>query len=103
MKTNAVLNSFEGKEMIEAKGVMCMELTTGSKTLNTTFFVAEVQSNYNVILGRDWVANQCVPCTMHQFLIQWVNDDVEVFTRIIWLLLLWPMHRWIGIIPMLLA
>ena len=38
----------------------------------------EVQSNYNIILGRDWVANQCVPCTMHQFLIQWVDDEAEV-------------------------
>ena len=45
----------------------------------TAFFVAEVQGNYNVILGRDWVhANQCVPSIMHQFLIQWVDDEVEV-------------------------
>ena len=79
MKTNMVLNGFEGKEKTEAKGVMCMELTMRSKTLATTFFIAEVQGNYNVILGRDWVhANQCVPSTMHQFLIQWVDDEVEV-------------------------
>ena len=58
---------------------MYVELTVGSKTLATAFFVAEVQGNYNVILGRDWVhANQCVPSTMHQFLIQWVDDEVEV-------------------------
>ena len=45
----------------------------------TASFVAEVQRNYNVILGRDWVhANQCVPSTMHQFLIQWVDDEVDV-------------------------
>ena len=38
-----------------------------------------IHGNYNVILGRDWVhANQCVPCTMHQFLIQWVEDKVEI-------------------------
>ena len=56
-----------------------MELTVESKTLATAFFVAEVQGNYNVILGHDWVhANQCVPSTMHQFLIQWVDDEVEV-------------------------
>ena len=56
-----------------------MELTVGSKTLPTAFFVAEVQGNYNVILGHDWVhANQCVPSTMHQFLIQWVEDEVEI-------------------------
>lgn len=79
IKTNMVLNGFEGKEKTEAKGVMYVELTVGSKTLATAFFVAEVQGNYNVILGRDWVhANQCVPSTMHQFLIQWVDDEVEV-------------------------
>ena len=79
INTNMVLNGFEGKEKTEAKGVMYVELTVGSKTLATAFFVAEVQGNYNVILGRDWVhANQCVPSTMHQFLIQWVDDEVEV-------------------------
>jgi hypothetical protein len=115
MKKNMVLNGFDGKEKTEAKGVMCMELTMGNKTLATTFFIAEVQGNYNVILVRDWVhANQCVPSTMHQLLIQWVDDKVEVihadnlacvalFMRIIWLVLLWPMHWWIGIIPRLLA
>jgi hypothetical protein len=78
-KTNMVLNGFEGKEPIEAKGVIYVELTVGSKTLPTAFFVAEVQGNYNVILGHDWVhANQCVPSTMHQFLIQWVEDEVEI-------------------------
>ena len=55
IKTNMVLNGFEGKERTEAKGVMYVELTVGSKTLATAFFVAEVQGNYNVILGRDWV------------------------------------------------
>src|ERR1041385_301133 len=79
IKTNMVLNGFEGKEKTEAKGVMYVELTVGSKTLATAFFVAEVQGNYNVILGRDWVhANQCVPSTMHKFFIQWVGDEVEV-------------------------
>jgi hypothetical protein len=69
-KTNMVLNGIEGKEPTESKGVIYVELTVGSKTLSTAFFVAEIFGNYNVILGRDWVhANQCVPSTMHQFLI----------------------------------
>jgi len=47
--------------------------------LATAFFVVETQGNYNLILGRDWIhANQCVPSTLHQFLIQWVDDDVEI-------------------------
>ena len=75
MKTNMVLNGFEGKEQTEAKGVMSVELTVGSKTLAIAFFVAEVQGNYNVILGHDWLhTNQCVPSTLHQFLIQWVEE-----------------------------
>jgi hypothetical protein len=42
MKTNMVLNGFEGKEKTEAKGVMSVELTVGSKTLATAFLIAEV-------------------------------------------------------------
>ena len=79
MKTNMVLNGFEGGEGVEAKGVISLDLTVGSKTLATAFFVAEVQGNYNVLLGRDWLhANQCVPSTMHQQLIQWIDDEIEV-------------------------
>jgi hypothetical protein len=67
MKTNMVLNGFEGKEGIEAKGMITLELTIGSKTLATAFFVADVQGNYNILLGHDWIhANQCVSSTMHQ-------------------------------------
>jgi hypothetical protein len=38
-----------------------------------------VQGNYIVILGRDWIhANYCIPSTLHQFLIQWIDDEIEV-------------------------
>jgi hypothetical protein len=52
MRTNLTLNSLGGGPM-EARGVISMELTVGSKSLATAFFVVEVQGNYNVILGRD--------------------------------------------------
>ena len=56
-----------------------MELTIGSKTVATAFFVYEVQGNFNLILGRDWIhVNQCVPSSLHKFLIQWIGDEVEV-------------------------
>jgi hypothetical protein len=68
-----------GGEPMGAKGVISMELTTGSKTLATTFFIAETQGNFSIILGRDWIpANKCVPSTLHQILIQWIDDEVEV-------------------------
>jgi hypothetical protein len=64
---------------MESRGVISMELTVGSKSLATAFFVIEVQCNYSVILGRDWIhANHYIPCTLHQFLIQWIDDEVEV-------------------------
>jgi hypothetical protein len=78
MKTNLTLNRMGGNPM-EAKGVISMELTVGSKSLTTAFFVIEVQGNYSVILGRDWIhANRCILFTLHQLLIQWINDDIEV-------------------------
>jgi hypothetical protein len=64
---------------MEARGVVSMELTAGSKSLPIAFFVIEVQDNYSVILGRDWIhVNSCIPSTLHQFLIQWIDDEVEV-------------------------
>jgi hypothetical protein len=64
---------------MEARGVVSMELTVGSKLLAIAFFVVKVQGNYSVILGRDWIhANHCIPSTLHQFLIQWIDDEVEV-------------------------
>jgi hypothetical protein len=69
MKTNLMLNGV-GANPMEARGVVSMELTIGSKSLTTTFFVVEVQGNYSVILSRNWIhANHCIPSTLHQFLI----------------------------------
>jgi hypothetical protein len=65
MKTNPMLNSV-GDNPMEAWDVISMELTVGSQSLATTFFVVEVQGNYSVILGRDWIhANRCIPSTLH--------------------------------------
>jgi hypothetical protein len=62
-----------------ARGIDSMELTVGSKSLATTFFIVEVQGKYSVILGHDWIhANHCIPSSLHQFLIQWIDDEVDV-------------------------
>ena len=79
IKTNMMVSSVGGGDPIGTKGLASMELTVGSKTLATTFFVSEVQGNFSLILGRDWIhANQCVPSTLHQILIQWIGDEIEV-------------------------
>jgi hypothetical protein len=78
VKTNLLLHDVRGNIM-EARGVVSMELTIESKSLATTFFVIEVQGNYSIILGRNWIlANRCVPSTLHQSLIQWIDDGIEV-------------------------
>jgi hypothetical protein len=64
---------------MEARGVVSMELIVGSKSLATTFFVVKVLGNYTIILGRDWIhINCCIPSTLHQFLIQWIDNEIEV-------------------------
>jgi hypothetical protein len=71
IKTNMTGSGVGRGEPMGAKGIISMELTIGSKTLATTFFVVETQGNFSLILGRDWIhANKCVPSTLHQFLIQ---------------------------------
>jgi hypothetical protein len=63
----------------QARGIISMEPTVGSKSLATAFFIVEVQGNYSVILGYDWIhVNHCIPSTLHQFLIQWIDDEIEV-------------------------
>ena len=58
---------------------MNVELTIGSKTLLTPFFVIDGKGSYSLLLGRDWIhANCCVTSTMHQCLIQWHGDNVEL-------------------------
>nr|AAR06334.1 hypothetical protein [Oryza sativa Japonica Group] len=78
IKTNMVLKDFGGNPS-ETKGVLNVELTVGSKTIPTTFFVIDGKGSYSLLLGRDWIhANCCIPSTMHQCLIQWQGDKIEI-------------------------
>jgi hypothetical protein len=77
-KTKRTIRGIGRGKPIPTMGLALMKLTIGSKTLATIFFVVEVQGSYNLILGREWVhGNQCVPSSLHQFLIQWVDNKVE--------------------------
>jgi hypothetical protein len=76
--TSIVLNDFAGNPS-DTKGCVHVDLMIGSKTLFTTFFVIEGKGAYSLLLGRDWIHANCrIPSTMHQQLVQWVDDDVEV-------------------------
>jgi hypothetical protein len=78
IKTNVTLSDFNGQTS-EAQGVLSVDLTIGNKTVLTSFFVINSKSSYNVLLGRDWIhTNCCILSIMHQCLIQWDGDEVEV-------------------------
>ena len=73
-----MLKDFEGN-ISPVKGAICVELTISSKTLSMTFFVISGKCAYNLLLWRDWIhANCCIPSTMHQCLVQWVGDKIEI-------------------------
>jgi hypothetical protein len=77
-QTDMMLVDFEGN-ISPAQGAICMELTIDSKTLPTAFFVIKGRGSYNLLLGRDWIhANYFIPSTMHQCIIQWIGDSVEM-------------------------
>jgi hypothetical protein len=78
IKTNITLSDFNGQTS-EAQGVLSVDLMIGGKTIPTLFFVVNSKGSYTVLFGRDWIhANCCIPSTMHQCLIQWDGDEVEV-------------------------
>nr|ABA92934.2 retrotransposon protein, putative, unclassified [Oryza sativa Japonica Group] len=78
IKTNMVLKDFGGNPS-ETKGVLNVGLTVGNKTIPTTFFVLDGKGSYSLLVGRDWIhANCCIPSTMHQCLIQWQGDKIEI-------------------------
>jgi hypothetical protein len=56
-----------------------MDLIEGSKTVPTSSFIISNKSIYTVLLERDWIHANCyIPSMMHQCLIQWDGDEVEV-------------------------
>ena len=78
IETDMMLKDFGGNAS-KTRGAINVELIIGSKTLLTTFFVIDGKGSYSLLLGCDWIhANCCVPSTMHQCLIQWHGDNVEL-------------------------
>jgi hypothetical protein len=68
LETDMMLKDFGGNAS-KTHGAICVELTIGSKTLPTTFFIIDGKGIYSLLLGHDWIhANCCIPSTMHQYL-----------------------------------
>jgi hypothetical protein len=79
-KTNMILKDFEGNTM-EVKGFVNVELPIGSKMILKTFFITNGEGCYNLLLWRDWIrANCCISYRMHQILLLWIEDQVEIMS-----------------------
>ena len=77
-KIDMMLKDFEGYVSL-VKGAIFIELTIGNKTLPMTFFVISRKGAYNLLPGRDWIYANCyIPSTMHQCLVHWVGDKIEI-------------------------
>ena len=60
-------------------GVIPLEVKVGSKSIITGFYVINADTTYSAILGRDWIhKHMCIPSTLHQMLLFWNEDEVEV-------------------------
>ena len=69
IETEVVVSAFIG-EVSKTLGILPIDITIGSKTTLSTFFVIDSTTNYNILLGRDWIhANRCLPSSLHQFLL----------------------------------
>ncbi|KAH7836020.1 hypothetical protein Vadar_032031 [Vaccinium darrowii] len=78
LPSSASISDFAGG-ITTAQGIIIMNLQVGTKTLTTPFFVVNSRSSYNLLFGRDWIhVCMAVPSTLHQCLIFWHGDDVEV-------------------------
>ena len=79
LETDMMLKDF-GDNASKTRGAVNVELTIGSKTLPTTFFVIDSKGTYSLLLGRDLIhANFCIPSTMHQCLIQCREIMLKLF------------------------
>ncbi|OMO82013.1 Retrotransposon gag protein [Corchorus capsularis] len=78
IKSDVTVSDFSGTGN-QIRGILQTDLTVGSKTSISTFCVVDSPSTYNVLLGRDWIhSNWCVPSSLHQLLIFWNGDDMEI-------------------------
>ena len=78
IETEVVVSAFIG-DVSKTLGILPIDIPIGSKIVLFAFFVIDSTANYNILLGRDWIhANWCVLSSLHQFLLFWKGNEVEV-------------------------
>jgi len=73
---NAIMSNYEGKAG-HSLGSLQVSLTVGTVVKPTLFMVVPLKTNFNLLLGREWIYGiGVVPSSMHQRISIWRNDSI---------------------------
>jgi hypothetical protein len=73
--TDVFVSGFAGGAT-KTKRVIPIEVKVGSKIATVAFFVVNIDSVYNALLGKDWIhSNWVVSYSLHQLLVFWKDDN----------------------------
>lgn len=74
--TSLTVKNFAGS-ITKTHGLLFIQVDIGSKDIILAFFIVDCISQYNALLGRDWIhRSPCVPSSLHQQLVMW-NEDLN--------------------------
>ncbi|KAM1111917.1 hypothetical protein ACFX2B_044229 [Malus domestica] len=72
------MSSFVGDKS-HTKGVLPLTVNIAGRTHMTAFFVVDSKTEYNALLGRDWIhQTSCIPSSLYQVLVFWDGKSVTV-------------------------
>ncbi|KAM1179154.1 hypothetical protein ACFX2G_018760 [Malus domestica] len=73
------MSSFIGDKS-QTKGVLPLTVNIAGRTHMTAFFVVDSKTEYNALLGRDWIhQTSCIPSSLYQVLVFWDGNSVTVY------------------------
>ncbi|KAM1033240.1 hypothetical protein ACFX2C_036810 [Malus domestica] len=72
------MSSFVGDKS-QTKGVLPLAVNITGRNYMTAFFIVDSKTEYNVLLGRDWIhQTSCIPSSLYQVLVFWDGKSVIV-------------------------
>ena len=78
IEIEVAMSAFTG-EVSKTLGILPIDITIGSKTSLSAFFVIDSTTNYNIFQMRDWIhASLCVLSFLHHFLLLLKGNEVEL-------------------------
>ncbi|KAM1457004.1 hypothetical protein ACFX13_035085 [Malus domestica] len=74
------MSSFVGDKS-QTKGVLPLTVNIAGRTHMIAFFVVDSKTEYNALLGRDWIhQTSCIPSSLYQVLVFWDRRSVTIYS-----------------------